>query len=265
MNHFPFVAAVILTLAVAGCDTPTGEVRSITAKPPVPPYGLIVGVVALARTENIPPFAMRLSGTRLKFRHASGDSGDLLLAPREGMLWKPLDVRTEIEDGLPVTLRPFALQLPAGQVDFYQLAADTEESESRTVFRPPRKGEQTSTPTTVTRHYEVITAADVPIATVEVAPGSVRYVGRVGAFFHARPNFSGPGVCVPRQPYDLKDIPGCVGRQLFIGNAPDTDLAIIRQRYPNLATVPIEVQPLVVPPGSWLTLSKAHRSLVASP
>ena len=44
-------------------------------------------------------------------------------------------------------------------------------------------------------------------------------------------------------------------------NREATDLAMIRQHFPNLAGVEIEIRPLEVAPGSWQTLPEAARQL----
>lgn len=50
-----------------------------------------------------------------------------------------------------------------------------------------------------------------------------------------------------------------MARAPFMENREAADLAMIRQYFPKLAGVEIEVRPLEVAPGSWQNLSEAAR------
>jgi hypothetical protein len=52
-------------------------------------------------------------------------------------------------------------------------------------------------------------------------------------------------------------------REPFFESHPDADLAMIGQRFPRLAGVAIQVQPLQTAPGSWQTFSEVARPYMA--
>jgi len=113
---------------------------------------------------------------------------------------------------------------------------------------------------TVTDSYHVVSSAAVPPATFDVEPGKVVYIGRVGMLL----NIDLPA-CPPRgsPPAASSHVVQCLVRETFFESQPDADLAMIRQRFPRLAGVAIEVQPLQTAPGSWQTFSEAARPYMA--
>lgn len=53
----------------------------------------------------------------------------------------------------------------------------------------------------------------------------------------------------------------CVIWQPLLGNAPDVDLPLIRQTFPNLPAGAIDRPPLAPPPGSWMQLPQALQAI----
>jgi hypothetical protein len=95
--------------------------------------------------------------------------------------------------------------------------------------------------------YDRVTVGDaspVPAATFEVSPGKVRYVGRLGMILHrAPPTAPTYQDCGRPEPVGEKQY-WCFTRELFADGAPEADLATIRQRFPKLAELEIEVRPV---------------------
>ena len=114
---------------------------------------------------------------------------------------------------------------------------------------------------TVPDYASVGNATDLPATSFEVAAGKVRYIGRVGMVVHAERPFEASCVFGRREEISFFSASYCLVRAPFMENREATDLAMIRQHFPNLAGVEIEIRPLEVAPGSWQTLPEAARQL----
>ena len=114
---------------------------------------------------------------------------------------------------------------------------------------------------TVTDYIPAINATKLPLTKFDVAAGKVLYIGRVGMVVDGRPIGTGPSSCQSGAPetISLFKPAHCVARAPFMENREAADLAMIRQYFPKLAGVEIEVRPLEVAPGSWQNLSEAAR------
>jgi hypothetical protein len=108
--------------------------------------------------------------------------------------------------------------------------------------------------------YDRVTVGDaspVPAATFEVAPGKVRYVGRLGMILHAaRPTGPTYQDCGRIEQVSEKQY-WCYTRELFADSAPEADLAMIRQRFPKLAEAEIEVRPVRFGSAGWQDFAQA--------
>ncbi len=274
----PVLAAV---LAVAACSAtpqePPSELKPTEVAVPAPPDGMIVGVVVVGRTPSTD--ASWMTGGKdvyPRYWHRAGTFGEVLIV-REA---RPLEgTVAATENGMPVLYRSFAMRIPPGEGQFVILG------NRRTIpragreprFEPvvqylgrkaPRSGYEWTT-ATVDAPMALSRNTDVPPATFEVAPGKARYIGRLGMIVHVTSS-SGPqsqdcaiGQLEQFSSKHKQEL--CVARELFVGSAPDADLAMIRRRFPNLAGVDIDIRPLDVRPGSWPDLAAAARKLEARP
>lgn len=235
------------------------------------PYGLVVGVVAVARTPGTPSSAASAVNAYMVYRQPQGVSGDLMLAT-DSDFQRP-EVYGGIEDGLAVTYRPFALKLPAVRTDLVSFDTRWLRAQDRQEYKPvsesykDQQGKwQTRTEwkwVTVTDYIPVVNATNLPATGFDVAVGKVRYVGRVGMVVHAvPPEKSCPGGG-SHEKISLVLPVHCVARAPFMENREAADLAMIRQHFPALARVEIEVRPLEAAPGSWQTLADAARRYAA--
>jgi hypothetical protein len=122
---------------------------------------------------------------------------------------------------------------------------------------------------TVSESYIADSTSPVPEARFEVEAGKVRYIGRIGMVVrgHAGSFLAGAKgePCAGRWERVVAKWLCIVGRESFLASAPAADLAMIRERYPNLAGVDIDIRPLDVRPGSWPDLAAAARNLEARP
>ena len=207
----------------------------------------------------------------MTYRQPPGVSGELLLASRS--VFRNLEVYQAVEDGLVVAYRPFALRLPAGSTKL--VSFDTRwleirpkqetrwREESYTDHQGNRRTRIKTETVTVQDHVPVGKAANLPANGFEVAVGKVRYIGRVGMVVHAERPLEAPCVLGRREELTLFSPSYCLVRAPFMENREVTDLAMIRQHFPGLAGVEIEVRPLQTAPGSWQTLSEAVRAYAA--
>src|SRR5215217_5407907 len=79
-----------MALALTACSmTPPGELSTREAVAPVPPDGLIVGVVVVVRTPSV-DWSMARFPVSLKYDHQSGASGELLLGREMHPPYTPL-------------------------------------------------------------------------------------------------------------------------------------------------------------------------------
>jgi hypothetical protein len=255
---------------MAACDlTPTGELSPREATAPTPPDGLVVGVAVVARTPSTDWATANTVDSYLSFSHQSAAAGELTLARN---LWPsrlpPLETYEGAENGLGMSYRPFAIKLRAGRGDIrsfeYRLYGIKGRQEWRMVTRRYKDASGNWKTTsdlkleTFDETYPIVSTFYVPDATFDVMPGKVVYIGRIGMFVHIeqRPG-TGPRSCAQsiQKLFLWHDRP-CVVREPFIASEPATDLAMIRQRFPGLTGIDIEVRPLAVAPGSWQSLTE---------
>jgi hypothetical protein len=265
-----------MALAVTACGEPLqGELSPKYAAAPKWPYGLVVGVATVARTPSTPPLATRTIDIYLTYHQQNGPAGELILAVRN---FRRPEVYEGVEDGLPVAYRPFVLKLPAGRDEFFSFATrrivtkDRQEQQYVSESYRDNQGKWQSRSVlktvTVTDYIPVVSSSPLPSTTFEVVPGKVHYIGRVGALIHADRQI-GPGQ--PACPFGgLEDIAApmprhCVAREPFLEIKPEADLAMIRQHFPKLADVDIEIRPVETTAGSWQTLPDAARRYGAKP
>ena len=252
-----------------------GELSPKYAATPKWPYGMVVGVAAVARTSSTPPLATRTIDVYLTYRQQNGPDGELILALSD---YRRAEVYEGTEDGLPVAYRPFALKLPAGRDELFTFATRrivTKQRQEQQYVSESYKDNQGKWQSrgvlktvTITDYIPIVSSSPLPNTTFEVVPGKVHYIGRVGALIHADRQV-GPGQ--PTCPFgSLEDIVPpiprhCVAREPFLENKPDADLAMIRQHFPKLADVEIEIRPIETTAGSWQTLPDAARRYGAKP
>lgn len=120
---------------------------------------------------------------------------------------------------------------------------------------------------TVSDSYIADSTSPVPDARFEVEAGKVRYVGRIGMVVRGHEGSflaAAKGEpCATRWERVVGKWLCTVGRENFLASEPAADLAMIRQRYPNLAG--IDICPLEARPASWPGLAEAARKLEARP
>ncbi len=244
--------AIAMALAVAAC-TPRlpNEARPEQTMPPTAPYGLLVGMAVIAQTPTTPVGAYTASYMSMSFRQASGRSSELTLMSRNSF-----DGGDELgipvaEDGVSLVLRPFALRLKGGRGEFVAFNIGRERKATRLtidweIHKPT--GQRVMNPRTVETTESYLDASPVAPASFDVEPGSVRYIGRIGAVIRGT-----PGDCMGTlgATIGFQMMRVCIDGAAFIGYAPDVDLPLIRKRYPHLAGVEIEQSPLSMPQGSW--------------
>jgi hypothetical protein len=258
-----------IALAVTACAPVYGERTPRSASVPEPPFGLIVGVAAVARTPGTPPAAATSIDAYLAYKQPHGVSGELLLATSAD--FQRADPYQGIENGLTVAYRPFALKLPAVRSELVSFdtrwLVPTQRQELQ-FFEERYKDQQGNWRTrsdskwvTVTDYIPFVNATTLPATGFDIAAGKVRYIGRVGMVVHSQPVGSGPSSCQSGTPENISLFKPahCVARAPFMENGEAADLAMIRQYFPKLAGVEIEVRPLEVAPGSWQTLPEAAR------
>ncbi len=272
IRWLPFLVTA-MALATVACSAlpqePPSELEPTEAAVPAPPDGLIVGVAVVGRTPSTDAVWMtRGKDVYLRYWHRAGTFGELLMV-RESSTLDGTTAATE--NGLPVIYRPFAMRVPAGEGQFVLFG------NRRTI---PRTGETTGLVTSShqdrkghwhTRSEWITTTIDAPMrltsasevspATFQVAPGKVRYIGRLGVLVHVT-SPSGPRTqdCAIGQlePFSSKHKQElCVARELFVGSAPDADLAMIRRQFPKLAGVEIEIRPVQFGSGRWPDFTQA--------
>lgn len=268
-----------MALAVAACSAaphePPSELDAAEAAVPAPPYGMIVGVAVVGRTPSTDDrWATRGKDVYLRYWHRAGTFGELLMV-RESSTHDGTVVATE--NGIPVLYRPFAMRVPAGEgqfVVFGNRRTIPRTGETRglvTSSYQDRKGHwhtrSEMVTTTIDAPMRLTSASDISPATFEVAPGKVRYIGRLGMIVHVT-SPSGPqgqdcaiGQLEPFSSKHKQEL--CVARELFVGSAPDADLAMIRKRFPNLPGSEIEIRPLQFGAGSWPDFAQAAGRLGA--
>jgi hypothetical protein len=270
-----------MALAVAACSaTPQerpSELDPTEAAAPAPPDGMIVGVAVVGRTPSTDAGWMtRGKDVYLRYWHRAGTFGELLMV-RESSTLEGTVAATE--NGMSVIYRPFAMRVPAGEGQFVLFG------NRRTI---PRTGETRGLVTsshqdrkghwhtrsewitsTIDAPMKLTSASDVPPATFEVAPGKVRYIGRLGMLVHVT-SPSGPQSrhCAVGQLEQFSSKHKqelCVDRELVVGSAPEADLAMIRRRFPNLAGAEIEIRPVQFGSGGWQDFGQAARRYGAGP
>jgi hypothetical protein len=256
-----WACVAVMVLAVTSCAPVHGELTPRQTTVPAAPFGLVVGVVAVARTPGTPPSAAGAVNVYMAYKQSDGVPGELELATASGSRGR--GVFHGVEDGLTVSYRPFVLKLPAGRSEFVSFATRRVKSEDRReekLVSESYKDQQGKWHTTseaktvtVTDYIAIVSGKDLPANRFEVAAGKVRYVGRVGMVVHA----DRPGTCEfgILEPFSDQ----CVARKPFMENEEAADLTMIRRHFPNLAGVEIESRPLEVAPGSWQTLRDAAR------
>ena len=253
-------------MALTACSmTPPGELSSWEVAAPTPPDGLIVGIVAVARTQSVDWTWARFP-VSLKYDHQSGASGELLLGRQMKPPFPPLEVYEGVENGLAVSYRPFAMKLRPGRGVFHSFEHVRFENTSRQEVRqvPTRyldnSGKWQSRwewkTETVTDSNPIVSVASVPAATFDVEPGKVLYIGRVGMLLDRSCSTSSASAI-------HSNAAPCFVREPFIESEPTADLAMIRRYFSKLAGVEIEVRPLQTASGSWKTLSEAARPYAA--
>lgn len=267
-RSWAWVSAIVLAVAACGSLLPD-ELDPAEAAVPAPPDGMIVGVAMVGRT---PPtdglWVTKGKDVYLRYWHRAGTFGELLMVretrPLEGTV-------AATENGMPVVYRPFAMRVPAGEgqfVIFGNRRTIPRTGETRglvTSSHQDRKGHWHTRSewitTTIDAPMKLTSASDVPPATFEVAPGKVRYIGRLGMLMHVT-GPSGPQAkdCAIGQ---LEQVSSkrelCVARELFVGSAPEVDLAMIRRRFPNLAGAEIEIRQVQFGSSSWQDFAQAAR------
>ena len=260
--------AIVLSLAACG-PTPWGELSPGEASPQAPPDGVVVGVAVVARTPTAGWETANAMDVYLTFDQG-GKSRELTLTRGRITPTFLLATYDVVENGFTMSYRPFAIKLKPGRGEFRAFENRRLESKSRresrlvsTLYKDGNGNWQTKWETkdeTVTDSYHVVSSAAVPPATFDVEPGKVVYIGRVGMLL----NIDLPA-CPPRgsPPAASSHVVQCLVRETFFESQPDADLAMIRQRFPRLAGVAIEVQPLQTAPGSWQTFSEAARPYMA--
>lgn len=271
MSGRSWVLALATVLTVAACGPPSADLSPRQAVVPESPYGLVVGVVAVARTPGTPSSAASAVNALMTYKQQQGLSGDLLLATSADF-WRP-EVYEGVEDGLAVTYRPFALKLPAVRTELASFDTRWQRTQDRQEYRAvnesykDQQGKwQTRTEwkwVTVTDYIPVVNATNLPVTGFDVAVGKVRYIGRLGMVVHAERSLGpGPARCLSgmRDLFLRPDPSQCLTRTPFMENREAADLAMIRQHFPGLAGVEIETRPLDTAPGSWQTLTDAARS-----
>ena len=252
MSKWSWALMSVAALAVASCGPPSADLSPRRATAPEWPYGLVVGVVAVARTPGTTASAARDDvNAYMTYRQSHGGaSGDLLLSS-DGDFASP-GVYGAVEDGLRVWYRPFALKLPAVSTELVSLdirwSVPRQRQELQSVSESYKDAQgkwQTRSElkwVTVTYHVPMSRGKDLPANRFEVVAGKVHYIGRVGMVVNAE---QARGPAATRVP--------------FLENQETADLAMIRKYFPKLAGVEIEVRPFEVAPGSWPTLSEATR------
>jgi hypothetical protein len=262
-----------MALAATACSAtpqePPSELDPMEAAVPALPEGMIVGVAVVGRTPSTDAgWVTRGKDVYLRYWHRAGTFGELLMVRESSTLDGTVSAT---ENGIPVIYRPFAMRMPAGEGQFVILG------NRRTI---PRSGETRGLVTsshqdrkgrwhnksewitsTIDAPMRLTSASDVSPATFEVAPGKVRYIGRLGMLVHVT-SPSGPqsqdcaiGQLEQFSSKHKQEL--CVARELFVGSAPDADLAMIRRRFPNLAGTDIEVRPLQFGSDGWPDFSQA--------
>lgn len=242
MNKWSWAWTCVAALAVAACGTPWDELGPRSAEAPTPPDGVIVGVAVVARTPGTPWEATTVADIYLTYDQG-GTAGRLQLTRSRFPPYAGLDVKEAVESGLAVSYRPFAFKLKAGQGEFRALTeervglANGEATKWVPIRYKDDSGNQRTIwsmkQTTVTETYPIVNTAGVPSATFDVEPGKVVYIGRIGMLLSRR------------------------AQKAIIGSEPSADLAMIRERFPNLAGVEISVRPVRTTPGTWPTLAEA--------
>ena len=265
--------------AVAACSAtlqePPSELDPAEAAVPAPPDGMIVGVAVVGRTPSTDArWLTRGKDVYLRYWHRAGTFGELLMVRESSSLDGAV---AAIDSGMPVIYRPFAMRVPAGEGQFVAFG------NRRTI---PRTGETTGlvtsshqdrkgrwhtrserVTTTIDAPMRLTSASDVSPATFDVAPGKVRYIGRLGMIVHVT-SPSGPQDCAIGQLEQFSSKHKqelCVARELFVDSVPDADLAMIRRRFPNLAGAEIEIRPVQFGSGGWQDFAQAARRYGAGP
>jgi hypothetical protein len=256
----------VIVLAVAACGTPPGELSPDEAAVPAPPDGVIVGVVVTGRTPSTSSsYITNDHQAHLSYRQDAGAGDGKVLLVRE---YYPLPgTVAAMESGLPLIYRPFAMRMPAGQREFVAFGSERTVSESRVeqksvlVFYKDHNGQVQSKYewqlVTVYDQFTVTDALPVRLATFEVAPGKVRYIGRFGMIVHAGGPPSAQGCAIGRPERVGVTDKRCFVREFFADSAPQADLAMIRQRFPKLAGAEIEIRPVQFRAGDWQDFARA--------
>lgn len=190
--------------------------------------GIVVGVTALAYTPQ--PGKLDLgppgSAVAVLIRHDNGTARQLAIGPRQASDLTQEDVRTLSY------LRPFAVRLPAGRVSFDTLTWQDHQALGATTYSASSGFQRPTALVSVLARHD-------GGASFDVRPGQVTYVGRIGYVSNVAPfaETHGKSVCL--------GVVGdsCVVRELFLDNAPDHDIPIIKQRIPALASRSIAVSP----------------------
>lgn len=219
--------------------------------------GIVVGVAVIAETPS-GPVGWGQRSDDLSFELYASGFHSLPITYFAALL------PDRVEQGAKVQLRPFAYRLPAGDAKFYALRVNK--------IGLQQTGETTSFYNAITKRSETAYRTEpvdrsvnerLPEATFSVAAGKVTYIGRIGVLFHV----TGYGMrlaerdnaCFPDERRGTRLYLYCVQRDVFLGNAPQADLPLIRQAFPNLPNQEVEVQPLKVDSGSWRRLPESLR------
>lgn len=197
-----WICVVALTLALTACARANGERTPSSATVPESPFGLIVGVAAVARTPGTPSAAATSVDAYLAYKQLDGVSGELLLA--SGSDFQRPGPYQGVEHGLTVAYRPFALKLPAVRSEL--VSFDTrwlvpKQRQELQFFEERYKDQQGNWRTraakhvTVTDYIPTINPTRLPLTNFDVAAGKVRYIGRVGMVVDGQPVGSGRSTC----------------------------------------------------------------------
>jgi|GEM_PF-2132851 len=254
------IAAAVL--AQACTFVPDGELSPKDSTLTHPAEGIVVGVVVIAADGGAPFGLGGVDETALILRQPGNLDHRLHLLPALGgaSVW---------EGGIAANARPFAFRLVAGPAQFQAVGVHFVGSEITGYrrenvcnwFVSPPKCEWKDVP--IYRHYDFWQDRRLPPAGFEVKSRAVTYIGRVGMVMHRvdyKSRQERDAAC--SEPARAKLVTGwtCYFRQIIVGNDPDVDLPLIRQRYPGLGSLAIEKQTLQFQPGTWRSLGEARQA-----
>lgn len=250
-------------LLIQACTfVPDGELSPKDSTLTHPAEGIVVGVVVIAADGGAPFGLGTVDETALILRQPGNLDHRLHLLPAYG----DASVR---EGGIAANARPFAFRLVAGPAQFQamgvrfvgdELTGYKRENVCNWFVSPP-KCEWKHVP--VYRHYDYWRDRRLPPAGFEVKTRAVTYIGRIGLAMHSVSYGSRQerdAACSEKGRAKLSTGWTCYFQQLVVGSDPDTDLPLIRKRYPGLGPLEIERQPLQFQPGTWRTIGEARQA-----